>query len=150
MEYVEVLKDVEVLKYQLAGLFDTLQQAETKNHDIDHTMNKLKDMVHDFHQFLTKILMGFSTSIFYKLQKEYFVNRKKTENERLQSENKRLRCQEELNNKLIKQLRKQIDPEKQELLDTIEELNQKLKAIETNPNIREAKETKTKEKRSFR
>jgi len=74
----------------------------------------------------------------------------KTENERLQSENKRLRCQEELNNKLIKQLRKQIDPEKQELLDTIEELNQKLKSIETNPNIREAKETKTKEKRSFR
>ena len=74
----------------------------------------------------------------------------KTENERLQSENKRLRCQEELNNKLIKQLRKQIDPEKQELLDTIEELNQKLKAIETSPNIREAKETKTKEKRSFR
>ena len=73
-----------------------------------------------------------------------------TENERLQSENKRLRCQEELNNKLIKQLRKQIDPEKQELLDTIEELNQKLKSIETNPNIIEAKETKTKEKRSFR
>ena len=74
----------------------------------------------------------------------------KTENERLQSENKRLRCQEELNNKLIKQLRKQIDPEKQELLDTIEELNQKLKAIETSPNTREAKDTKTKEKRSFR
>ena len=52
MEYVEVLKDVEVLKYQLAGLFDTLQQAETKNHDIDHTMNKLKDRLHHFHQNL--------------------------------------------------------------------------------------------------
>ena len=48
MEYVEVLKDVEVLKYQLAGLFDTLQQAETKNHDIDHTMNKLKGWLHNF------------------------------------------------------------------------------------------------------
>ena len=46
MEYVEVLKDVEVLKYQLAGLFDTLQQAETNNHDIDHTMNKLKDRLY--------------------------------------------------------------------------------------------------------
>lgn len=114
MEYVEVLKEVEVLKCQLAGLFDTLQQAETTKNDIDHTMNKLK-----------------------------------TENERLQSENKRLRSQEELNNKLIKQLRKQIDPEKQELLDTIEELNQKLNAFETNPNIRVTKETKTKEKRSF-
>ena len=49
MEYVEVLKDVEVLKYQLAGLFDTLQQAETKNHDIDHTMNKLKDRLYNSH-----------------------------------------------------------------------------------------------------
>jgi len=63
MEYVEVLKDVEVLKYQLVGLFDTLQQAETKNHDIDHTMNKLKD---PFTQFITKIFMLFDI-IFQKL-----------------------------------------------------------------------------------
>ena len=63
MEYVEVLKDVEVLKYQLAGLFDTLQQAETKNHDIDHTMNKLKG---PFTQFFTKIFTVFDI-IFQKL-----------------------------------------------------------------------------------
>jgi len=63
MEYVEVLKDVEVLKYQLAGLFDTLQQAETRNHDIDHTMNKLKG---PFTQFSTKIFMVFDI-IFQKL-----------------------------------------------------------------------------------
>ena len=49
MEYVEVLKDVEVLKYQLAGLFDTLQQAENTKNDIDNTMNKLKDGTHYFH-----------------------------------------------------------------------------------------------------
>ena len=49
MEYVEVLKDVEVLKYQLAGLFDTLQQAENTKNDIDNTMNKLKDGIHYFH-----------------------------------------------------------------------------------------------------
>lgn len=146
MEYVEVLKDVEVLKYQLAGLFDTLQQAETKNHDIDHTMNKLKDRFHYFSPKSGRFWVKNSE----KFQKLMVWTTKKTENERLQSENKRLRCQEELNNKLIKQLRKQIDPEKQELLDTIEELNQKLKAIETNPNIRDTKETKTKEKRSYR
>ena len=46
MEYVEVLKDVEVLKYQLASLFDTLQQAENTKNDIDTTMNKLKDGIH--------------------------------------------------------------------------------------------------------
>ena len=49
MEYIEVLKDVEVLKYQLAGLFDTLQQAENTKNDIDNTMNKLKDGTHYFH-----------------------------------------------------------------------------------------------------
>ena len=42
MEYVEILKDVEVLKYQLTGLYDTLQQAENTKNDINHTMNKLK------------------------------------------------------------------------------------------------------------
>ncbi len=47
MEYVEVLKEVEVLKCQLAGLFDTLQQAETTKNDIDHTMNKLKERTHN-------------------------------------------------------------------------------------------------------
>ena len=66
MEYVEVLKDVEVLKYQLAGLFDTLQQAETKNHDIDHTMNKLKDR---FHLFSPKFLW-FLTLFFWKINHE--------------------------------------------------------------------------------
>ena len=70
MEYVEVLKDVEVLKYQLAGLFDTLQQAETKNHDIDHTMNKLKD---PFTRFFTKIFMVFDI-IFQKLTMNHSVN----------------------------------------------------------------------------
>lgn len=70
MEYVEVLKDVEVLKYQLVGLFDTLQQAETKNHDIDHTMNKLKD---PFTQFLTKIFMVFDI-ICQKLTINHCVN----------------------------------------------------------------------------
>ena len=74
MEYVEVLKDVEVLKYQLAGLFDTLQQAETKNHDIDHTMNKLKDRLHHFHPnldvFESKIWKKFQ-KIFKKFSKNF-------------------------------------------------------------------------------
>lgn len=67
MEYVEVLKDVEVLKYQLAGLFDTLQQAETKNHDIDHTMNKLKDRLHHFHPNLDV----FESKIGIKISKNF-------------------------------------------------------------------------------
>ena len=76
MEYVEVLKDVEVLKYQLAGLFDTLQQAENTKNDIDNTMNKLKDGIHYFHWLLFTIFTAFLPWIWEKNRRSQFSYRK--------------------------------------------------------------------------
>ena len=73
MEYVEVLKDVEVLKYQLAGLFDTLQQAENTKNDIDNTMNKLKDGIHYFHWLFNSLFSW----IWEKNRRCSFVNPRK-------------------------------------------------------------------------
>ena len=57
MEYVEILKDVEVLKYQLTGLYDTLQQAENTKNDINYSMNKLKAGIFEISAFFFNFVL---------------------------------------------------------------------------------------------